>query len=111
MYGELSDRFNHVMTLIDGEQYADNDRDLFSCPAPISEPLPVQDPVSDQRKRSRSLDRSRQFHNRGKGRIKTMAASFSVGISHVAKVELYANSRLPLDLPPLRLFVSPSNMI
>ncbi|KAK3326216.1 Alpha/Beta hydrolase protein [Apodospora peruviana] len=97
---QISDRFNDVLTLIDGECYDGNERDLFSW-------QPSETQSSPSLAGERSLPKtSRKEHRRDhpKGQTTAVAASVISG-NYFAKVELYANSRLPMDLPPLKLYI------
>jgi len=97
---QISDRFNDVMTLIDGDRYVGNERDLFAwqpsqshAPSPSSVTTVAHAPKSKPKSRTK---------DQPKGQTTAVAASVISG-SFFAKVELYANSKLPLDLQPLRL--------
>ncbi|KUI60266.1 Mono- and diacylglycerol lipase [Cytospora mali] len=80
----MLERFNDVMTLIDRDRYTGDEKDLFVCPSNSS-------PTSS----SSALTTTKGL---------TVAASVVSG-SYFAKVELYANSRLPMNLPPLKLYI------
>jgi hypothetical protein len=100
LYDQISTRFNDVMTMIDHDKFAGNEKDLFSYQTPAaSSPNSVSvAPRADkggQPKKSNKKDAP-------KGQTTAVASSLISG-SYFAKVELYANSRLPMDLPPLKL--------
>jgi len=98
LYDQISDRFNDVMTLIDGDRYVGNERDLFAWQSGQS---PSQSPtLTGDRGGPKSKPKSRpRDHPKGQ----TSAAAAVISGNFFAKVELYGNSKLPMDLPPLRL--------
>lgn len=85
----LYDRFNDIMTLIDHEKLCGNENKLFNC-APVSEQH-VEDKGVNKKKH-----KDKQTCN--------VAASVVSG-NYFSKVEQYANSKLPMDLHPLSLYV------
>ncbi|KAF4974357.1 hypothetical protein FZEAL_8735 [Fusarium zealandicum] len=94
MYDQVYSRFNDVMTLIDHEKLYGNEKDLFSC-----HPAPEENITQDRgafSKRTRHKDKPQSCN---------VAASVVSG-NYFSKVELYANSKLPMDLPPLGLYSS-----
>lgn len=99
---QIAGRLDSVLTLIDREMFHGNERDLFTYqPAPS---LPPTEPVSA---RPAALARPAAPRRNGKkdaskGQTAPAACSVLSG-DYFAKVELYANSRLPMDLPPLKL--------
>ena len=105
LYDQISDRFNNVMTLIDGDRYVGNEKDLFAWqsaqPPPPHSPTPMS-VVSAEKALSRPSSRRPRPKDSPKGQTTAVAASVISG-NFFAKVELYANSKLPMDLPPLRL--------
>jgi len=109
LYDQIASRFDNVMSLIDLDRYTGNENDLFVCHQP---PAPLQ--PGYHAAREGTTDRSLAHHKRKhgpppardhpKGQTTAVAASVISG-DYFAKVDLYANSRLPLNLPPLRLYV------
>jgi hypothetical protein len=98
---QISSRLNEIMTMIDGDQYVGNEKDLFTY-----QPVSAASPPSESLHRP-SIDsvRSRKANNKRdvpKGQTTAVASSLMSG-GYFAKVELYANSRLPMTLPPLKL--------
>ena len=83
----ISTKFDSVITSIDGEQFDGDEQELF-----------VQDDIQSGIRGGWGLA-SRQV-SRGANRAITTAV---VGTNYFAKVNLYANSRLPPNLPPLQL--------
>ena len=100
-------RFDNVMTLIDQDRYAGDEKDLFVCQSDSSSTsssnaaTTARGQISKPKKHQTS---SRGHHDAPKGQTTAMAASMVSG-SYFAKVELYANSRLPMNLPPLKLYI------
>lgn len=102
---QLYHRFNDVMTLIDCERYTGNERDLFLCQQRESESstateLTTRGQLTDRPKKTQPRKQS----GHPKGQTTCVAASVISG-NYFAKVELYANSRLPMNLPPLKLYM------
>jgi len=100
---EISHRFDSVLTKIDQGGYTGKEHDIFSWqpaqnPAhPTSSGPPVTEkgaPKSGRKSQSRA-------HPKGQ----TSAAAGVVSESFFAKVDNYANSRLPMNLPPLKLYI------
>lgn len=83
----ISTKFDSVITSIDGEQFGGNEQELF-----------IQDDVQSGLRGGWGLG-NRQV-SRGANRAITTAV---VGTNYFAKVNLYANSKLPPNLPPLQL--------
>ncbi|KAK3370071.1 Alpha/Beta hydrolase protein [Podospora didyma] len=101
---QISNRFNDVMTLIDGNRYAGNETELFAWQA---EQPPQQQPTHTAVTEKGLLPRPKkktQSRDHPKGQTTAVATSVISG-NFFAKVHLYANSRLPMDLPPLRLYI------
>ncbi|KAK3935874.1 alpha/beta-hydrolase [Diplogelasinospora grovesii] len=103
---QISSRFDSVMTLIDRDRYAGNEKDLFVWQPP-GEQHARQSPPSDTSVAERASPKTRNkkpAKDHPKGQTTAVAAAVVSG-SYFAKVELYANSRLPMGLPPLRLYI------
>lgn len=94
VYADVYSRFNNVMTLIDHEKLCGNEGDLFSW-----HPPPQQQP------QDKAFGKSTK---RTKHKDKAHIATSVVSGNYFSKVELYANSKLPADLPPLALYVTSS---
>ncbi|TIC90073.1 Phospholipase A(1) DAD1, chloroplastic [Colletotrichum higginsianum] len=125
---QIAGCFNDVVTLIDRERLVGNERALFSYQSG-GENTASHDPPSgpgggDGRRGARERERNRKASGGGARRkgssngdkgnslssssskVQTTAVTASVvSGNYFAKVELYANSRLPLNLPPLRLYM------
>ena len=83
----ISTKFDSVITSIDGERFGGDEQELF-----------VQDDIQSGIRGGWGVG-NRQV-SRGANRAITTAV---VGTNYFAKVNLYANSRLPPNLPPLQL--------
>lgn len=100
-------RFDNVMTLIDRDRYAGNEKDLFVCHSDSSSTsgsTAVTTTTRGQPSKPKRAHLSKAHHDSPKGQTTAVAASMVSG-SYFAKVELYANSRLPMNLPPLKLYI------
>lgn len=101
LYDQISSKFNHVMTSIDQNQFEGHEREMLRyCIAttpvthPSPEPLPRGPPSPPSTKKS------------GKKEKKAITGSSNaISISYLSKVDYYANSKLPLNLEPLRLTI------
>ncbi|KAM0429702.1 hypothetical protein ACHAPT_006308 [Fusarium lateritium] len=96
LYDDVYSRFNNVMTLIDHEKLCGNEGDLFgwhSAPATQQQQQQPQDKAFGK------------FSKRTKHKEKAHLATSVVPGNYFSKVELYANSKLPADLPPLALYL------
>lgn len=94
LYNLVSSKFDEVLTLIDGGSFSGDERDLA-----------ILQPPASQLQRPSTQESSREIVTRKlKVSTKTSSSPFT-SINYFAKVNLYANSRLPLDLPPMRLYI------
>lgn len=107
LYDQLSAKFDDVMTAIDRDRYIGNEKDLFIWQPDPDIGGPASEPSSTDRGFTKKPKKERD-HSKGQpGAI----ASTVISSNYFSKVELYANSRLPMDLPPLRLYVSHYSII
>ncbi|KAH6850429.1 Alpha/Beta hydrolase protein [Chaetomium sp. MPI-CAGE-AT-0009] len=100
---EISHRFDNVLTKIDCGDYNGKEHDIFawqSAQTPAQPPLPESPPAE---KGSSKSSRKNQGKAHPKGQ--TTAAAAVVSGSFFAKVDRYSNSRLPMNLPPLKLYI------
>lgn len=113
-YDDIRNRFDSVMTLIDCESLSGHENTLFLCQEPTSqnslvsskqqavvhqhsEPLPNQET-------ERALNLRKKRSGEQKKALQTAHVAVSVvSGNYFSKVELYANSKLAMNLPPLRL--------
>lgn len=112
---EISDRFDNVLTMIDQGGYDGKESDIFAWQpsqgpvqqlAPPSLPPPAQPPVNKTVAEKGLGKASKRSHKTEHPKGQTTAAAAVVSESFFAKVDKYANSRLPLNLPPLKLYVT-----
>jgi hypothetical protein len=106
---QIWSKFDHIMTMIDCDKLTGNEQELFTyqpssqtslgTPSP-SPPMLLPPPPLPASKGSPK--RSKKDAPKGQT---TAVASTLVSGNYFAKVELYANAKLPLNLPPLRLYV------
>lgn len=102
MYDQIFHRFNDVMTSIDRDRLSGNEGDLFTYqPVPTNQQGPTS-PGPSGTEASAKKTKKDHVKDHHKGQTTAVAASVISG-SHFAKVELYANSKLPMNLPPLKL--------
>lgn len=117
-YDEIRNRFDDVMTLIDCESLSGHEKNLFLCQEPTPQnslvPYKQQAVVHEQHPeplpnyeadRALNLRKKRSGEQKKKGQpLQTAHVAVSVvSGNYFSKVELYANSKLPMNLPPLRL--------
>ncbi|KAI0517572.1 Alpha/Beta hydrolase protein [Xylaria bambusicola] len=104
LYDQISSKFDDVMTLIDRDKFSGNEKDLFIYQQPDHATSP---PPPDARHRSANPKGGHGKKNKDlpKGQASTAVASAITGV-YFTKVDLYANSRLPLDLPAFRAVVT-----
>ncbi|ORY71017.1 Alpha/Beta hydrolase protein [Pseudomassariella vexata] len=103
MYDQIQSRFNDVMTLIDRDRLLGNEKELFTYQS-----LPAATPPSSVASQPPTLEKHTPKKSGKKDAPKgqtTAVASSLISGGYFAKVELYANSRLPMNLPPLRLYI------
>jgi hypothetical protein len=96
LYELISSKFNSVVTLIDGERFSGNENDLW-----------VHQPRPPQSQELALVTTRKEGNKKSKPRSKDdigcpIGAKIAPG-NYFSKVDLYANSRLPPDLPPVKL--------
>ncbi|KAK6075338.1 vegetative cell wall protein gp1 [Seiridium cupressi] len=102
LYDQIQSKFDDVMTSIDCERFTGNEKDLFQYQTSPAVPPSTASLPSPPLERAQPKKRSKK--DAPKGQTTAVASSLISG-GYFAKVELYANSRLPMDLPPLRLYI------
>ncbi|KAK4040192.1 Alpha/Beta hydrolase protein [Parachaetomium inaequale] len=100
---EISHRFDNVLTSIDQGGYNGKEHDIFAW-------QPAQTPTQPTSSGSPVIEKglpksSRKSHGKAHPKGQTTAAAAVVSGSFFAKVDHYANSRLPMNLPPLKLYI------
>ncbi|KAI0490323.1 alpha/beta-hydrolase [Xylaria cf. heliscus] len=97
----ISSKFDDVMTLIDRDKFMGDENELFMYQQPqasSSSADTIHHPVVSKGKPGKK----NKAKDAPKGQTSAVAASL-ITSGYFAKVDLYANSRLPLDLPPFRV--------
>ncbi|CAJ2510537.1 Uu.00g095060.m01.CDS01 [Anthostomella pinea] len=102
MYDQMFSRFDDIMTSIDRDRFIGNENDLFMYQK--IEPIPSPPAESTKQLTLPKGHAKKSKKETPKGHTTAVASSLISG-GYFAKVELYANSRLPLNLPPLRLYM------
>ncbi|KUJ19174.1 alpha/beta-hydrolase [Mollisia scopiformis] len=93
----IASKFDNVITLIDGGRFSGDERELVVYPPP--QPMLQQEQEAGYAERGVSKGKS-------KGMVNNSVSSALTSTNYFAKVNLYANSRLPPNLPPLKLYVT-----
>jgi hypothetical protein len=88
----ISSKLDAVITQIDGEIFSGDERELAV----------YEQPPMWQQERERGQEHSR---GKSKGMVDNSIGSALAGTNYFAKVNIYANSRLPPNFPPLKLQV------
>jgi len=90
----ISSKLNNVITLIDGERFSGDERELavFAPPPPMLQQQ-QETGITEQGVRS----------GKSKGMVNNSVSSALTSTNYFAKVHLYANSRLPPNFPPMKL--------
>lgn len=104
MYDQIYSSFNDVMTLIDRDKYVGNENDLFTYESNL--PPPSSEPSQQVVTHKGPVKKSKKEVPKDTSKAQTKAIASSLASrGYFAKVELYANSKLPPNLPPLRLYI------
>lgn len=94
----ISSKFDAIITLIDGERFSGDERELVVY-------LPPQPAWQQERQNSGYAERD-LFKGKSKGFVNNKISTALVDTDYFAKVNLYANSRLPPNLPPMKLYAT-----
>ncbi|KAI8626327.1 alpha/beta-hydrolase [Xylariaceae sp. FL1651] len=107
LYDQIWTKFDDVMTLIDRDKFTGNENELFMYqqpgPAATLSPSPPIHPVQHSAI-PKGCQEKKNKKDAPKGQTSAVATSFIAG-GYFAKVDLYANSKLPLNLPAFRVSV------
>ncbi|KAL1838491.1 hypothetical protein VTJ49DRAFT_2629 [Mycothermus thermophilus] len=108
LVNEISHRFDNVLTAIDQGAYNGREHDIYSWqPGDASTPPASSQAATETTKKAHpKTDKKSHKRHAPKGQTSVPAGGNSGGL--FAKVELYANSRLPMNLPPLKLRYIPT---
>ncbi|KAJ5054451.1 uncharacterized protein L3040_000725 [Drepanopeziza brunnea f. sp. 'multigermtubi'] len=93
----IASEFDNIITLIDEERFRGDERELavFSPPQPMWQHQQYETEYADH-----ELEKGKS-----KGIVNNCVSSPLASANHFSKVYLYANSRLPQNLPPLKLYI------
>ena len=91
----ISSKLDAVITSIDGERFSGDERELAVF-------TPSQ-PMWQQEQQESGYTERGLGKGKSKGMVNNSVSSALTSTNYFAKVNLYANSRLPLDLPPMKL--------
>ncbi|KAI0871006.1 alpha/beta-hydrolase [Hypoxylon argillaceum] len=97
---QISSKFDDVMTQIDRGKLTGNEDELFMYQQPSQ--ISVSQSVDHHSVVPKGGQGKKKSKDAPKGQTTAVAASFITG-GYFAKVDLYANSRLPFDLPFFRV--------
>ncbi|KAF4637373.1 hypothetical protein G7Y89_g724 [Cudoniella acicularis] len=92
----ISSKLDAVITQIDGERFSGDEREL----AVFQPPQPMW-----QQEQPETTDRGLTKSGKSKGMVNNSISSALTSTNYFAKVHLYANSRLPPHLPPMKLYM------
>ena len=94
LYDTIASKFNAVVTQIDNECFSGEERDL----------VVLQQPQPMWQQEQPALGYSNQMsQGKSKGLVNGGVSSALTSTNYFSKVNLYANSRLPPNLPPMKL--------
>lgn len=88
----ISSKFDAIITQIDGERFSGDEQELV-----------IYEQTSPMWQQERSFTEAQHAKGKSKGMVDRSMSSALVSTNYFAKVHLYANSRLPPDLPPMKL--------
>lgn len=103
-YDEICNRFDDVMTRIDSEAMSGFESNLFSYKEPEAEQHDPSTSASSDRSLTTLSNVTPKSNRKSKTKAPSQATQIASG-TYFAKVELYANSKLPASLPPLTLYM------
>lgn len=90
----ISSKFNAIITQIDGESFSGDERELVVYASP---------PMWQQEQQHSGYSERGMIQGKSKGMVNNSISSALTSTNYFAKVNLYVNSRLPPNLPPLKL--------
>jgi len=96
LYDTIAAKFNAVVTQIDNECFSGNENDL----AVLQQPQPIW-----QQEQQVSGYGNQISQGKSKGMVNGGVSSALTSTNYFSKVNLYANSKLPPSLPPMKLLV------
>lgn len=106
MYDQIRSNFDDLITLIDRDKYVGNENNLFMYQSHPVPPPPVESSQQVVLHKGTSKKNHKKEAPKATSKAQTsVLASSLASRGYFAKVELYANSKLPPNLPPLHLYV------
>jgi len=96
---QIATKFNEVITSIDGDDFNGHESGLL-----------IHNDQAQWNRQQQVAEASRGF-GRGQSQPKGILKPPSTSINYFSKVNLYANSRLPSNLPPLKLYVMSMSIV
>ncbi len=90
----IGSKFNAIITQIDGENFSGDERELVVYAPP---------PMWQQEQQHSGYSERGVVQGKSKGMVNNSVSSALTSTNYFAKVNLYVNSRLPPNLPPLKL--------
>jgi len=91
LYDQICAKFDTIVTQIDSERFSGDEREL-------AVPQPMWQQQQDQGYNSQEV-----AQGKSKGMVNNSVSTALTSTNYFAKVNLYVNSRLPPDLPPMKL--------
>ncbi|KAI1445127.1 alpha/beta-hydrolase [Annulohypoxylon stygium] len=106
MYDQIRSNFDDLITLIDRDKYVGNENNLFMYQSHPVPPPPVESSQQVVLHKGTSKKNHKKEAPKATSKAQTsVLASSLASRGYFAKVELYANSKLPPNLPPLHLYI------
>lgn len=93
---QISSKFDAVITMIDGERFSGDERELAIFASP---------PIWQQQQEESGYSERGLSKGKSKGMVNNSVSSALTTTNYFAKANLYANSRLPPNFPPLKLYI------
>ncbi|TVY40941.1 hypothetical protein LOCC1_G006394 [Lachnellula occidentalis] len=90
----ISSKFDTVITLIDGDKFNGDEREFV-----------VHENAQQMWPQAPESDRSLMRGGKTNGMVNHSVSNSLIGANYFSKVDLYANSRLPPNLPPMKLYM------
>ena len=95
LYDSIASKFNAVVTQIDNGSFSGDEKDLAVLQPP--------QPLWQQEQQASGYDNQKANQGKSKGMVNNSVSSALTSTNYFSKVNLYANSRLPPNLPPMKL--------
>jgi hypothetical protein len=92
LYDQICAKLDSIVTQIDGERFSGDEGELA-----------VTQPLWQQQQQESGYTNQGMVQGKSKGMVNNGVSNALTGTNYFAKVNLYANSRLPPNLPPMKL--------